>query len=123
MYNPVNYCNKFFVESQMQCRDWTDCYFFQECEPDPICLGHCELSAWFISSIVWASIGTLCIIIACFRCAFCPLHKYLVERGNLPSHHHRVNRMPSVSRANTSNAKHPTFEEVVLIRSLSEHNK
>ena len=106
----------------MRCRDWTDCYFFQECEPDPICLGHCELSAWFISSIVWASIGTLCIIVACFRCAFCPLHNYLVERGNMPSvgtnRTRTVNRMPSDYKSRL-----PTFEEVVLVRSLSEHNK
>ena len=109
--------------NKMRCRDWTDCYFFQECEPDPICLGHCQLSAWFISSIVWASIGTLCIIVACFRCAFCPLHKYLVERGNLPSvagnsNRSVVNRMPSDYKSRL-----PTFEEVVLVRSLSEHNK
>ena len=113
--------NEDFKLEIMRCRDWTDCYFFQECEPDPICLGHCELSAWFISSIVWASIGTLCIIVACFRCAFCPLHNYLVERGNLPSVGNRtraINRMPSDYKSRL-----PTFEEVVLVRSLSEHNK
>ena len=114
--------NEDFKLEIMRCRDWTDCYFFQECEPDPICLGHCELSAWFISAIVWASIGTLCIIVACFRCAFCPLHNYLVERGNMPTvgtnRTRTVNRMPSDYKSRL-----PTFEEVVLVRSLSEHNK
>ena len=111
----------------MRCLNATDCYFFQECESDPrgaICKGHCELSAWFIQCVIWAVIASLCLLVACFRCPICPLHRCLVRRGNIQGND---TKMPvgGVSRAPSECNKRnfPTFEDVVLVRSLSEHNK
>ena len=112
----------------------TDCYFFQECTPpgpesSQYCPGHCELSRWFISCIIWTIVALLCVLVACLRCASSPLRQCLVDRGCITSDDHK---MPTgagggsrggaggVSRASSKIA---TFEDVVLVRSLSEHNK
>ena len=62
----------------------------------------------------------LFIVIACLRCAISPLRKVLVEKGCISTEE----KMPTggVTRTSTKN-KAPTFEDVVLVRSLSEHNK
>ena len=58
------------------------------------------------------------IVIACLRCAVSPLRKCLVQQGCITSDE----KMPrgGVSRMSS---KLPTFEDVVLVRSLSEHDK
>lgn len=113
----------------MRCSNVTDCYFFQECLADSrtaLCqLGNCELSAWFISVIFWSVIASLGFILACFCCAICPIHRCLVERGKIQANNNKMaavvstasTRMPSTKRSIV------TFEDVVLVRSLSEHNK
>ena len=60
-------------------------------------------------------------LVSCFRCECCPLYRFLVQRGNLP-----VNGVPAgalTTRDPSEKRQHrniSTFEEVVLVRSLSE---
>ena len=62
-------------------------------------------------------------LVACYRCAICPLHRCLVKRGSIQTDSKMA--VGSVSRANSECNKRnfPTFEEVVLVRSMSEHTK
>ena len=133
-----------YLDKMLRCQNETDCPFYQECQPSEtgeICPGNCVYSPWFISAIIWTIIGTsktilkiiliifenitflVCIIVACFRCECCPLHKYLLQRGDIP-----VKNVPSLNPRRKI-SEHPrqfgiaTFEEAVLVRSLSEHNK
>ena len=104
----------------MKCNQASDCYFFQECVTYPqinSCHGYCEFTYWFNECIFGTIVLVLGILVACFRCECCPLYRFLVRRGNLP-----VSKVPAgmtdLSEKRSRNIS--TFEEVVLVRSLSE---
>ena len=83
------------------------------------CKGYCELSAWFIQVLFAAFIMILFVVIACVRLATSPLRKFLLNRGCISSEE----KMPPGGVSRSPSSKTPNFEDVVLIRSLSEHHK
>ena len=108
----------------MKCNQGGDCYIFQDCQFYPkmnLCHGYCEWSGWSIEVVIWTIVMIMGILVACFRCQYCPLNRFLVQRGNLPENKVPAGmtfRNPSSSEKSTRNIA--SFEEVVLVRSLSE---
>ena len=108
----------------MKCNQGRDCYFFQDCQFYPkmnLCHGYCEWSGWSIEVVIWTIVMIMGILVACFRCQYCPFNRFLVQRGNLPENKVPAGmtfRNPSSSEKSTRNIA--SFEEVVLVRSLSE---
>ena len=83
------------------------------------CKGYCELSAWFIHVLFATFVMILFVVIACVRLATSPLRKFLLNRGCISSEE----KMPPGGVSRSPSSKTPNFEDVVLIRSLSEHHK
>ena len=111
-----------------RCQSQADCYFFQDCEDHPTggpgCIGYCVLADWFWYKIGLLIIGIIGGIIACIRVKHCLLHKWLSQGKCWKNREQReATKFAKTNilgeKSDTSGHRIATFQDVMLVRSIS----
>lgn len=105
------------------CKSSADCYFFQDCEENPFCLGNCVLSEWFWWKIGLLIMGAIGGIVACIRCKHCLFHKWLSQGKCWKKRKEIANSKFAITTISKDKEDTEggiaTFHDVMLVRSIS----